>query len=113
MDVAAQRTEVLRQFTPLDVKVDATYVRQFHSLYPSQVFPFTFPYMVCGPEYFSRIEDSRRAVAFDPVGDYYAQFSLDVIPMCPKVPSRLRQAWHEGLKRKSRRIGLQFLQSAI
>ena len=44
MDAAAQRTEVLRQYTPFKVNVEANYVKQFHSLYPSQVFPFTFPY---------------------------------------------------------------------
>ena len=74
MDVAAQRPEVLRQYTPSNVKLDATYVRQFHCLYPAHVFPFTFQYMVGGPEYFSRSEDSRRAITFDPVGDYYAEF---------------------------------------
>ena len=64
MDVAAQRTEVLRRYTPFDVKVDASYVTKFHSLYPSQVFPFTFPYMLGGPEYFARSEDSRRALMY-------------------------------------------------
>ena len=56
MDVAAQRTEVLRRYTPFDVKVDASYVTQFHSLYPSQVFHFTFPHMDGGPEYFLAAE---------------------------------------------------------
>ena len=38
VDVAAQRTEILRQYTPLEVNVEANYVQQFNSLYPSQVF---------------------------------------------------------------------------
>ena len=54
IDAAAQRTEVLRQYTPLGVKVDSNFLQQFHPLYPAQVFPFTFPYMVGGPEHFSR-----------------------------------------------------------
>ena len=97
MDVAAQRTEVLRQYTPLDVTVNAEYVRQFHSLYPSQVFPFTFPYMVGGPEYFSRSEDSRRALTFAATGEYYEQFNVTSLPVCAKVPSRL---WTAGVARR-------------
>ena len=97
MDAAAQRTEVLRQYTPFNVHVDANYVKQFNSLYPSQVFPFTFPYMVGGPEYFSRSEDSRRAFTYDPVGEYYEQFALTGMPHCVKVPSRL---WTAGVARR-------------
>ncbi len=97
MDVAAQRTEILRQYTPLGVNVDANYVKQFHSLYPSQVFPFTFPYMVGGPEYFSRSEDSRRAYTFDFTGAYYDQFGLGSLPACAKVDSRL---WTAGIARR-------------
>ena len=97
MDVAAQRTEVLRRYTTLDVKVDANYVTQFHSLYPSQVFPFTFPYMVGGPEYFSRSDDSRRAFTYELTGDYYKQFGLSTLPTCAKVPSKL---WTAGIARR-------------
>ena len=97
MDAAAQRIEVLRQYTPLDVKVDANYVTQFQPLYPSQVFPFTFPYMVGGPEHFSRSEDSRRAFTLDAVGEYYEQFGLKSLPACAKVSSRL---WTAGVARR-------------
>ena len=97
MDAAAQRTEVLRRYTPLDVKVDASYVTQFHSLYPSQVFPFTFPYMVGGPEYFSRSEDSRRAFTYDLTGDYYKQFLLEALPECARVSSKV---WTAGIARR-------------
>lgn len=45
MDVAARGTEVLRQYTPLEVNMKADYVKQLYSLYPSQVFPFSFPYL--------------------------------------------------------------------
>ena len=65
VDVAGLRTETFRQYTPLQVNLDANYIKQFNSLYPSQVFPFTFPYMVGGPEYFSRSSDRRRDVSFD------------------------------------------------
>ena len=85
VDVAGQRTEVLRQFTPFDVKVEAQYVKQFHSLYPAQVLPFTLPYMVGGPEYFNRPADSRRAFSLKPAGDYYEKFNLQTLPQCPKV----------------------------
>ena len=74
MDAAAQRTEVLRRYTTLDVRTDASYVSQFHSKYPSQVFPFTLPYMVGGPEYFSRDQDSRRAFTYELTGQYYEKF---------------------------------------
>ncbi len=94
LDVAAQRTEALRQYTPLNVHVQAEYIKQFNSLYPSQVLPFTFPYMVGGPEYFCRTEDSRRNYSFELRGDYYDQFKLSVLPKCPKVPSRL---WTAGI----------------
>ena len=95
MDAAAQRTEVLRQYTPFKVNVEANYVKQFNSLYPSQVFPFTFPYMVGGPEYFSsRREDSRRAFSFEPVGEYCEQFDLKAMPKCVVVLSRL---WTAGM----------------
>ena len=97
VDVAAQRTEILRQYIPLEVNVEATYVHQFNSLYPSQVFPFTFPYMVGGPEYFTRKEDSRRALSIDALGPYYAQFGLAKLPDCPQVPSRL---WTAGVARR-------------
>ena len=97
MDVATQRTEVLRRYTPLDVNVSASYVSQFHSLYPSQVFPFTFPYMVGGPEYFNRKEDSRRAITFVPTGEYYEQFGLTSLPTCPFVSSKL---WTAGVARR-------------
>ena len=97
MDAAAQRTEILRQYTPLDVKVDAQYVSQFHCLYPSQVFPFTFPYMVGGPEHFSRNEDSRRSFTYPVTGPFYEQFELTALPECAKVPSRL---WTAGVARR-------------
>jgi len=97
MDAAAQRTEVLRQYTAFDVKVDAHYITQFHSLYPSQVFPFTLPYMVGGPEYFSRSDDSRRAFTYAPSGEYYEQFGLPSLPACAKVDSRL---WTAGIARR-------------
>ena len=97
MDVAGQRTEILRQFTPLEVKINADYVTQFRSLYPSQVFPFSFPYMVGGPEYFSRSEDSRRAISCDVANDYHKQFELAALPESAKVPSRL---WTAGIARR-------------
>ena len=97
VDAASQRTETLRQFTSLDVKVDANYVRQFRSLYPSQVFPFTFPYMVGGPEYFSREEDSRRAFTFPMTGDFYENFGIADLPSCAKVPSK---QWTAGVARR-------------
>ena len=38
VDVAGLRTETFRQYTPLQVNLDANYIKQFNSLYPSQVF---------------------------------------------------------------------------
>ena len=87
LDVAAQRIESLRQYTPLAVNVEADYVKQWNSLYVAQVLPFTFPYMTGGPEYFNRSEESRRNFQFDPVGEYYEQFNLTRLPGCPKVSS--------------------------
>ena len=97
MEVDAQRTEILRRYTPLDVNVKANYIQQFNSLYPAQVFPFTFPYMVGGPEYFHRNESSRRTFTFDLSGEYYKQFGLASLPACPFVSSRL---WTAGIARR-------------
>ena len=97
VDVAGLRTETFRQYTPLQVNLDANYIKQFNSLYPSQVFPFTFPYMVGGPEYFSRGSDRRRDVSFDISGEYYQQFDLTAMPQCAIVPSRL---WTAGIARR-------------
>ena len=97
IDAADQRTEVLRRYTPLAVKVDANYVTQFQSLYPSQVFPFSFPYMVGGPEYFGRKEEDRRAFTYELTGSYYKKFQISSLPECAHVSSKL---WTAGIARR-------------
>ena len=53
--------------------------------------------MVGGPEYFTRNEDSRRAITFVPTGEYYEQFGLTSLPTCPFVSSKL---WTAGIARR-------------
>ena len=57
-------------------------------------FPITFPYMVVGPEYFFRREDSRRNVKIDALGPYYKHFGVKQLPSCPWVSSG---CWTRGV----------------
>ena len=94
VDVATQRTEALRQYSELKVNIQSEFIGQLNGMYFSQVFPFTFPYMVGGPEYFSRREDSRRNVKIDALGPYYKHFGVKQLPSCPWVSSG---CWTRGV----------------
>lgn len=54
----------------------------------SQILPFTFPKMVGGPEYFTRLAGSRRACELDLEDVYFQQFQLSKLPTCPKVQNQ-------------------------